>query len=294
MLRADFSSPSTMPAFTAASGNSDGLSGEKKHTQATDIKFGDTFRIISSVFSEPRLKKVNEDIDDDKTYFNLDFVNRFLDTRLRDIDLNPSEIFENIDLDNMFGNPRLSAKLCSYQPIQFDKNGRLINKDAFQKACSTTSSLALRALCSDALEKMANELQWRGSSVKVTIHLLRYPLIPSKGMNGMPWHRDNYKKSMVVQLNDNTNSTGTGVKYSGGGLNIGKLGSEDEWGFKLPVEGTVENYSYGANGTNCGNWGFIFSNHKGDMIHQAEDIVYLSENNDDLAEKRILVVFVND
>lgn len=129
MLRADFSSPSTMSAFTAASGNSDGFSGEKKHIQATDIKFGDTFRIISSVFSEPLLKKVNEDINDDKTYFNSDFVNRFLGTRLRGIDLNPSEIFENIELDNMFGNPRLSATLCSYQPIQFDKNGRLINKE---------------------------------------------------------------------------------------------------------------------------------------------------------------------
>ncbi|MBO9495858.1 hypothetical protein J7438_17480 [Thalassotalea sp. G20_0] len=294
MLRADLSSPSTMSAFTAASGNSDGFSGEKKHTQATDIKFGDTFRIISSVFSETLLKKVNKEIEDDKTYFNSDFVNRFLDTRLRVKDLNPSEIFEKIKLDNMFGNPRLFATLCFRQPIQFDKNGRLINKDAFQKVCSTTSSLALRALCSDALEKMANELQWWGRSVEVTIQLLRYPLITSKGMKGMPWHRDNYRKSMVVQLNDNTNSTGTGVKYSGGGLNIGKLGSDDEWGFKRPVEGTVENYSYGPNGTNCGNWGFIFSNYKGQMIHQAEDIVYLSENNDDLAEKRILVVFVND
>ena len=297
MLSDNSSSPSSVLNFPAANyvnPDSVGSSGNKKNTQATDIKFGDTFRTITSVFSDSVLKQANQEIKDDKSYFNSNFVNRFLDTRRRGIDINSSEIFEHMDLENMFGNPRFSATLCSDQTVQFDENGRLINKDAFQKACSNTSSNAIRTLCSEALEKMANELQWRGRSVEVGIHLLRYPLIPSRGMKGMAWHRDFRKKSMVVQLNDNTIATGTGVKYSGGGLNIGQIGGEDSRGFKIPVKGTLENYSYGTNGTNCGNCGFIFSNNKGDLIHQAEDIVYLSENNDDLAEKCIMAVFVDD
>uniref|UniRef100_UPI0021494F81 hypothetical protein n=1 Tax=Endozoicomonas sp. YOMI1 TaxID=2828739 RepID=UPI0021494F81 len=66
MLSANFSSPSTVPNVLApdsANPNPVGFSGEKKLTQATDIKFGDTFRSISSVFSEPLLKQVNQEID---------------------------------------------------------------------------------------------------------------------------------------------------------------------------------------------------------------------------------------
>ncbi|WP_257296035.1 hypothetical protein [Endozoicomonas sp. YOMI1] len=103
----------------------------------------------------------------------------------------------------------------------------------------------------------------------------------------MPWHQDYGKKSMVVQLNDNTNAAGTGVKYSGGGINIGKKSYSDFLG-TFPVKGTVENYPYGKNG------GVIFSNQYY-LIHQAEDIIVcLGENNDDLAEKRIILVFVDD
>ena len=295
MLSDNSSSPSSVLNFPAANyvnPDSVGFSGNKKNTQATDIKFGDTFRTITSVFSDSVLKEVNQEIKYDNRYFRSNIVNSFLDSGSRIKKIKKSNIFKKLELFNNGGNPMFTAELCSDKPIQFDNNGHLMNKQTL-KDCLATSSDPLRTLCAEALEKMADEFQWRDRSVVVkTISLIRYPLIPSRGIKGMGWHRDFGKKSMVVQLNDNINATGTGVKYSGGGLNIGK---KSEYLYSLglgtcPVKGTVENYSYGKE---RGNVGVIFSNEH-DLIHQAEDIVYLSENNDDLAEKRIIVVFVDD
>ncbi|WP_422449661.1 MULTISPECIES: hypothetical protein [unclassified Endozoicomonas] len=292
MLRADFSSPSTTSAFTAASGNSDGFSDEKKHTQATNIKFGDRFRTICPVFSKPLLDQVNLEINNDDRYFCSELVNNFLDGHRGVRYINSSNIFESLDFTINSENPLFTARLCFEMPIQFDENSHLMNKEVFQ-ASLTTSSVAIRALCSEALDKMADEFQWRDRSVNVVgIYLIRYPLIPSRGIKGMHWHKDPGKKSMVVQLNDNTNATKTGVKYSGGGLNIGKKSPGSKVTF--PVKGTVENYPYGPNDEEIGNAGYMFSNDQGDLIHQPEDIVYHSENSDDLAEKRIIVVLVDD
>ncbi|MGI2030142.1 hypothetical protein [Endozoicomonas acroporae] len=292
MLRADFSSPSTTSAFTAASGNSDGFSGEKKHTQATNIKFGDRFRTIYPVFSKPLLEQVNLEINHDDRYFCSELVNSYLNGHNGIRYIKSSNIFKRLNYITNSENPLFSACLCSETPVQFDKNSHLMNKAVFQ-ASLTTSSDALRTLCSEALDIMADEFQWRDRSVNVVgIHLIRYPLTPSRGIKGMHWHKDPGKKSMVVQLNDNTNATETGVKYSGGGLNIGKKSPGSKVTF--PVKGTVENYPYGPDDEKIGNAGFMFSNDQGDLIHQPEDIVYHSENSDDLAEKRIIVVLVDD
>ncbi|WP_257296034.1 hypothetical protein [Endozoicomonas sp. YOMI1] len=181
MLSAVFSLYSTMLDFLAAAPeNSVGFSDKIKHTQATDIKFGDTFRTISPVFSERLLNQVNQEIDDDNIYFRSDFVKGFLEGRevsSVSIDIKTSKIFDRLELHNNSENPMFLAKLCPGKPtIQFDKNGHLMNKEGFQKTFLTTSSDALRTLCSDALEKMADELQWRGRSVKVrNISLMRYP-----------------------------------------------------------------------------------------------------------------------
>ncbi|WOG27851.1 hypothetical protein [Endozoicomonas sp. 8E] len=282
MLSNNISSRPTTQVF------SDAASASFVETQTKGIKFGDTFRTVSSVFSESVLNEANRVIDDDKSYFNSAFVNRMLKKRTISKVIESSTIFDDLKFWLNCGNPVFSAELCYNERIQFDENGHLI-KGCFRKDCLATSSDEIWALCSEALEKMADEFQWRDRSVEVSgIALIRYPLIPSRGIKNMVWHKDPGKKSMVVQLNDNTNATGTGVKYSGGGLDIGKMSSSSNPMETLLDEGTEESFSYDGR-----NNGLRFSNEHS-LIHRAGDIVYLSENADDLEEKRIIVVVVDD
>ena len=84
MLSDNSSSPSSVLNFPAANyvnPDSVGFSGNKKNTQATDIKFGDTSRTISSVFSQTVLNEVNQEIKDGNSYFRSDIVNSFLEGR---------------------------------------------------------------------------------------------------------------------------------------------------------------------------------------------------------------------
>ncbi|WP_422410832.1 MULTISPECIES: hypothetical protein [unclassified Endozoicomonas] len=282
MLSNNISSRPTMQVF------SDAASAYSVETQAKGIKFGDTFRRVSSVFSESVLKEANRVIDDDKSYFNSAFVKHLLNERMVGKVIKSSTIFDHLKFGLNHENPVFMAELCYKKRIQFDKNSHLI-KESFRKDCLATSSDEIRALCSEALEKMADEFQWRDRSVEVSnLVLIRYPLIPSRGIKDLPWHKDPGKKSMVVQLNDNTNATGTGVKYSGGGLDIGKNSSRINSAEIFLDKGTEESFSYDGR-----NNGLIFSNEHS-LIHRAGDIVYLSENDDDLEEKRIIVVVVND
>lgn len=272
------------------------VSGER--TVNKHIKYGDKFIMVNHLFDEDLLKMVNEEVDKDRRLFDADFLKSEIDkSTAYEFEIPKNDVFDRILVSFQRANIRHSTLLHSRNQnliSHFDENGKIKEKEAFKKNIIHTRSEAVKELCCQALEKMADSLDWSGKKVEnIKFWIIRYPSINADSFEGffftprnvvdMPWHRDKGLASLVVQLNDNDCE----IEYSGGGLNIGQS-SSPEFAVDSPDEGTKETHRYKRN---CG---FIFTNRKG-LVHQCEDIDFKSSNGQKkVAEKRIMAVLADD
>ncbi len=269
-----------------------------ERTVDKNIKYGDKFIQVKDVFDKDLLKKVKREISEDRRIFDVDFIKKgFLESSSKDYFRIPkNNIFDYLALNRLNGNLRNVIKLddeVEELTCHFDKDGKIKEKEAFKRNIIYTRSESVKELCCQALEKMADSLNFSGNKFdNIQFYIMRYPLmhpdrfegffLPHKNIKGFPWHRDPAQASLVVQLNDNDGE----IEYSGGGLDIGQSSDRGK-NLHSPDKGTEETHGYKLN---CG---YAFTN-KNYLVHRGGDINFKCSNDKNkVAEKCIIVVLAD-
>ncbi|WP_252178116.1 hypothetical protein [Endozoicomonas sp. 4G] len=262
------------------------------------IKYGDKFIPLNDVFDKGLLKKVNWEVGQDRRLFDVDFIKNEIDKALfPDFLLIPdNDIFDHMVIDIVNNNLRNVIKLHTEEKAltcYFDKDGKIKEKEALKRGITHTRSESVKELCCQALEKMADSLNWSGNKVEnIQFYIIRYPLMhpdrleglrqPIKNIKSLRWHRDPGQASLVVQLNDNDGE----IEYSGGGLDIGRSSIRGNR-MDSPDKGTEETHGYKMNS------GYVFTNEE-KLVHRGGDIDFKCSNDKEkVGEKCIITAFAD-